>query len=290
MKRLLELALLANGLISVVAQADLSTSLATAVTLAQRQAGDSTAKADKVKKEREEKEALGKSLRGMADREEIEQLKAKEAALRSQAVIAAYTAAQNAAAIPIVTDGASSYGNTYEIYQGGKQIGTTPANPDGSLASLPSSPSLAQRAEFIPPATQPTVQVPGEYGGGGGKPGYLVLEASGGEHTLVSTGNDIGGGQIRYYSNAPGAQTGYAVYPNGEVFSYRGAPGSASLGTVNLSTGSSAIGSVSSHANGATPGYYPYASAAKGRAGEPSQIVNLSTACARDRRGRIACR
>jgi hypothetical protein len=72
----------------------------------------------------------------------------------------------------------------------------------------------------------------------------------------TATGNYQGGGEIQYF--ATGQNSGYAVYPNGEVFNYTGTPGSATLGTVNSATKSSAIGNVATTPTGKFASYTPY--------------------------------
>lgn len=126
------------------------------------------------------------------------------------------------------------------------------------------------------PATQAGINLSGE---------TPTFTPSSGAAALArtATGSYQGGGQIQYFGT--GANSGYAVYPDGSVYSYTGKPGSAVLGTVG-STGTSAVGKIaSSPSNAGFSAYTPYSSSSPvattstgvaARSTSPSQVVNLT--------------
>jgi hypothetical protein len=90
--------------------------------------------------------------------------------------------------------------------------------------------------------------------------GYSFTPKEGAPSISQTTTGNSAEGTIRYFGTSPDGNSGYAVYPDGSVYSYSGPPGSAVLGTVN-SSGTSAVGKIeTSPSSSGFASYTPYPS------------------------------
>ncbi len=124
---------------------------------------------------------------------------------------------------------------------------------EAAAPGTPATPASTPAAEPAKPAPQAGLS--------NTESGYTFTPKEGAEALeQTSTGNSSEG-TIRYFGTSADGKSGYAVYPDGSVYSYSGTPGSAVLGTVNSSTGTSAVGKIAtSPSSSGFSSYTPYSS------------------------------